>query len=231
MDKIALVTGANRGIGFAIAQGLLRKDVTVVATSRNLANKEEMIEKLSPLGRIYYSQLDVTNLETINQTVAFVQNTFNRLDILINNAGINYDDHQNVSNASMAEVRNTLETNFIGPWQVIQQFLPLLKNSSEANIVNVSSGAGSWKDQDGTTPAYSISKLALNGMTRAFANTLISQQINVNAVCPGWVRSDMGGSNATRSLAEGADGIIWAGLLQERNVTGKFFRDGAEVDW
>ncbi|WP_422106328.1 SDR family oxidoreductase [Winogradskyella sp.] len=230
LNKIALVTGANRGIGFAIAKGLLQKGLTVIATSRSEANGKTSIEQLSSYGDLRYCQLDVTRLESIHACVDFVDTEFGRLDALINNAGINYDTWHNALNANLEEVRTTFETNMYGPWQLIQALLPLLQKSDHgANIVNVSSGAGALDAQTGGTPGYSLSKLALNGLTLQLANQLQSYNIRVNAVCPGWVRTDMGGSSATKSPEEGADTIIWAALSDSHGPTGKFFRNRTEI--
>ena len=231
-NKIALVTGTNRGIGFAIAKGLLKKGLTVIATARSKESGTTTIEKLSPYGEAIYSQLDVTSLESINACVGFVTAEFGKLDIIVNNAGINYDSWHNVANADLGEVRTTFETNIFGPWQLAQAFLPLLQKSDKgANIINVSSGAGALDAQTGGTPGYSLSKLALNGLTLQLANKLGAYNIRVNAVCPGWVRTDMGGRGATRSPEEGADTIIWAALFESNGPTGKFFRDRKEIKY
>lgn len=228
--KTALVTGANRGIGFAIAKGLLAENITVIVTSRNPKDGEAATEKLSAHGHAVYHQLDVTDEKSIADCTDFLAREFGKLDILINNAGINYDTWHQVHNADLAEVRQTIETNTLGPWMMTQQFLPLLKKGSEASIVNVSSGAGDLNRQNGTTPGYSVSKLALNGLTMQFAEVLKSDDIIVNAVCPGWVRTEMGGSGADRSPDEGAETIIWAATMEDR-VSGKFFRDKVEIEW
>ncbi len=230
-NQVALITGANRGIGFAVAQGLLEKDIQVIITSRNPKKGQRALQSLTKYGNVYFRQMDVTDLVSIREAVTFTQEKFGKLDILINNAGINYDTHQNVVNADLEEVRNTLETNLIGVWQTTQQFLPLLEKSKAANIVNVSSGSGSLADQNGHTPGYSVSKLGLNGLTLAFAQQLKTQKIVVNAVCPGWVRTDMGGTGAPRSPQKGAETIIWAALIENRQKTGKFFRDKKEIKW
>lgn len=229
--KIALVTGANRGIGYAVAKGLLQKGITTIATSRNAKTAKEFTQRLERFGELVYHPLDVTDNQSIEKCVQFIKSDFDRLDILVNNAGINYDTWQNVQNANLQEVRRTLETNTIAPWNLIQSFLPLLKKSENANIVNVSSGAGSWNSQNGNTPGYSLSKLALNGLTVQFAKSLRNTNIKVNAVCPGWVRTDMGGSGATKSPEQGAETIIWAALFDKHSPTGKFFRDKKEISF
>lgn len=230
-SKIALVTGANRGIGFAVAKGLLENNIKVIVTSRTEKDGKEAVEQLSEEGEAIYHQLDVTNIKSIRELYAFAKAEYGKLDILINNAGINYDTHQNVGNATLEQVKDTFETNTFAPWQMIQTLLPLLRNSNAGRIVNVSSGAGALNSQNGSTPGYSLSKLALNGLTLAFANHLKNDGILVNAVCPGWVRTDMGGSGATKSPEEGADTIIWASLLEDKNMAGKFLRDRKIIPW
>lgn len=230
-NKIAMVTGANRGIGFAVAKGLLQKGVKVIVTSRKEEDGIEAQEKLSQYGEAVYHQLDVVDKNSIENLYTFIKAKYDKLDILINNAGINYDTWHNVQNADLDEVQKTLETNTIAPWRMIQTFLPLLRRSEAASIVNVSSGAGSLASQTGGTPGYSLSKLALNGLTLQFAHQLKSEGILVNSVCPGWVRTDMGGRGATKSPKEGADTIIWAALLDDSNMTGRFFRDRKEISW
>ncbi|QCW99422.1 SDR family oxidoreductase [Aggregatimonas sangjinii] len=229
--KIALVTGANRGIGFAVAKELLKKDVTVIVTSRSEDDGIEAVKKLSEYGKVIYHQLDVTDKASINSCYAFAKAEFGKLDILINNAGINYDTHQNIENANLDEVLATFKTNAIAPLQMTQTFLPLLRNSDRASIVNVSSGSGALASQDGSTPGYSLSKLGLNGITLALANQLKNDGILVNSVCPGWVRTDMGGGNADRSPEKGAETIVWTALLKDGIMTGKFFRDKQVLEW
>lgn len=229
-NKIALITGANRGIGFAVAKGLLQKGLTVIATSRSEATGRKIIESLKNYGNSFYCKLDVTNSKSIDNCFNFVKNKFGKLNILVNNAGINYDTWQNVATADLKEVRETFATNTFAPWEISQKFLPLLKKTNgTANIVNVSSGSGALASQTGGTPGYSLSKLALNGLTIQLANQLRSFNINVNSVCPGWVRTDMGGSGATLSPEEGADTIIWASLFEDQKRSGKFFRNRTEV--
>lgn len=230
-NKIAVVTGANRGIGFAVAKGLLKKGVKVIVTSRSEEDGREAMDKLSQFGDAVYHQLDVTNLESIKNLVAYLEDKYGKIHILINNAGINYDTWQNTVNADLDQVRETIETNLMGPWQTIQEMLPLLKKSKGASIVNVSSGAGSLSSQTGDRPGYSISKLALNGLTLQFSRLLREEKILINSVCPGWVRTDMGGANANRSPDEGADTIIWAALLDQHGPSGGFFRDRESLDF
>ena len=231
MKKIALITGANRGIGFAICKGLLEKGVEVILTARSEEKGQKAVTALSGLGPVHFQRLDVGNPQSRRACALWIRETFGRLDILVNNAGINYDTWQNVENADLEEVHQTFETNFFAPWALTQELLPLLKESEGGRIVNVSSGAGSLERQNGTTPGYSASKLALNGLTLQFSNHLKDSGILVNSVCPGWVRTDMGGHDADRSPEEGAETIIWAALLGDDGPTGQFFRDKKPIAW
>ncbi|MEM1340331.1 MAG: SDR family oxidoreductase [Bacteroidota bacterium] len=229
-NKIALVTGSNRGIGFAVVKGLAEHGITVVLTSRNEKDGIAALEQLDS-DNVHYHPLDVTSSESVQKLVEYVTKAFGRLDILINNAGINYDTWQNVGNANLENVQETLDTNLMGPWRMSQAFLSLMERNHFGRIVNVSSGAGELAALTGGTPGYSISKVALNALTISMARHLQNRNILVNAVCPGWVRTDMGGAGAPRSPEEGAATIIWAALLPDGGPTAKFFRDKSEIVW
>jgi NAD(P)-dependent dehydrogenase (short-subunit alcohol dehydrogenase family) len=153
-----------------------------------------------------------------------------RLDVLVNNAAIHYDTWQRGVDADLAIVHEALETNLMGAWRTAQACLPLLRRSDGARIVNVSSGAGSLAGMGAGAPAYSVSKAALNALTRILAAELRGERILVNAVCPGWVATDMGGPGG-RPLADGAASVLWAVLLPDDGPTGGFFRDGRPVEW
>lgn len=230
-NKVALITGANQGIGYATAELLLQNGVTVIITSRDENKGLEAKEKLSSYENCHFCQLDVTDNSSIQKAKEYVENKFARLDILVNNAAINYDTWHNASDANLDEVESTIDTNLMGVWRVSQAFIPLMKKNRYGRIVNVSSGGGTLLSQTGYTPGYSITKLALNGLTMQLANELKAENILVNSVCPGWVRTSMGGNGAPRSPKEGADTIVWASLLEDSNQTGKFFRDKKEILW
>lgn len=229
--KIALITGANQGIGFATAKLLLEEGVTVILTARNEKAGLEALEKLKAYENCYFHQLNVTDTNSIQKTKVFVEEKFGKLDILINNAAINYDTWHNTVTADLKEIEATLDVNLMGVWRVSQAFVPLMQKNNYGRIVNVSSGAGSIASQTGNIPGYSISKLALNGLTLQFANELHRDNILVNTVCPGWVRTQMGGSSAPRTPEQGAEGIVWATLLEDTTVTGKFLRDKQVISW
>lgn len=231
MNKIALVTGANRGIGFAIAKTLIQKDYIVILTARNEASGQEAIHNLGNPDGIYFHPLDVSDQASVDQVKTYIEQTFGRLDVLINNAGINYDTWQKATNADLSNVQETLDTNLLGPWRMANAFIPLMKKQGYGRIVNVSSGAGALPGMAGGTPAYSVSKAALNVLTIKLAAELPIDDILVNAVCPGWVRTDMGGSGASRSPEKGAETIVWAAELPTGGPSGKFFRDRKEISF
>jgi NAD(P)-dependent dehydrogenase (short-subunit alcohol dehydrogenase family) len=170
--------------------------------------------------------LDVADPESVRAAAAGLD----RLDVLVNNAAILYDTWQRGVDADLDQVHEAFETNLLGAWRVTQAVLPLLRASPAARIVNVSSGAGALHDMGAGTPAYRTSKAALNALTRILAAELRSERILVNAICPGWVATDMGGAGG-RPVAEGAAGIVWAATLPDDGPTGGFFRDERPIDW
>ncbi len=229
--SIAIATGANRGIGLEVARQLARKNITVILGARDLEKGKAAAETLAKEGlEVLPRWLDVTNQESIDRLVTQVKEEFGRLDILINNAGILYDTWQQAINANFDTVHEALETNTFGPWRMCQAFIPLLRQSKHGRIVNVSSGAGSLTSMSGGTPAYSVSKVALNALTRMLADELRGTGILVNSVCPGWVATEMGGAGG-RPVEDGAAGVVWAATLPDDGPTGGFFRDGKPLFW
>lgn len=229
--KIALVTGANRGIGLETVRQLAALRMTVILGARDVtkgAAAAEMLEIKS--GEILPRQLDVTDQESVNRLAKEIEIEFGRLDVLINNAGILYDTWQRASTADLNTVHEAFETNFFGAWRMCLAFVPLVKRSRAGRIVNVSSEAGSLSNMGAGTPAYSTSKAALNAFTRTLAAELKADKILVNAVCPGWVATDLGGSGG-RPVAEGAGSVVWAATLPDEGPTGGFFRDGKPLPW
>ena len=160
-----------------------------------------------------------------------VEERFGRLDVLVNNAAILYDEWQRAENASLDTVHKAFGTNTLGAWRMCQAFIPLLRKSKHARIVNVSSESGSLTVMGGGTPGYSVSKVALNALTRMLADELRASHILVNSVCPGWVATEMGGPDAPRTVEEGAASVMWAALLPDDGRTGGFFRDGEPLAW
>ena len=227
-----MVTGANRGIGLEVCRQLASRGFVVLLTARDSAKAKGAASKLWDVGSVEPLTMDVADPKSIENAAAEVTNRYGSLDVLVNNAGINYDTWETVENADInGTVMETVTTNLLGPWRVCQAFLPLLRKSKAARIVNVSSESGSLASMGGGPPAYQVTKAALNAMTRTLAGELRSAHILVNAVCPGWVATDMGGAGAPRSVSEGAAGIIWAATLPDDGPTGGFFRDGKPLPW
>lgn len=221
--KRALVTGGNRGIGFAIAQGLLNKGYEVIITARSLENAKQAAEKLQ--GNALPIELDVSDDRSIELALDTLRLTLDRLDILINNAGVYPDSSVNVLTISRASLDVAMNTNTFGVIRMVQAFLPLLEKSQDARIINVSSGMGALDGLTTTAPSYCLSKLALNGATIMLSQSLSSKGIVVNSICPGWVKTDMGGTSAPRSPEQGADTAIWLATEAPRSHSGMFFRD------
>jgi NAD(P)-dependent dehydrogenase (short-subunit alcohol dehydrogenase family) len=222
--RVALVTGANRGIGLEVCRQLARRGFVVLLGARDAAKGARAARQLG--GDISPVQLDVADPDSVRDAAAGLD----RLDVLVNNAAILYDTWQRGVDADLDQVRDALDTNLLGAWRVTQAVLPLLRASPAGRIVNVSSGAGALTDMGGGTPAYRTSKAALNALTRILAAELRSDAILVNAVCPGWVATDMGGAGG-RPVADGAAGIVWAATLPDDGPTSGFFRDGRAIDW
>jgi NAD(P)-dependent dehydrogenase (short-subunit alcohol dehydrogenase family) len=230
-EIIAAVTGGNRGIGLEICRQLAERGVRVILTARSAKAGQEALAKLAgmKLPPEFYP-LDVTSEQSIKALQDLLEKTFGRVDVLINNAGIISDDDTSGLTVKLATVRETVETNALAPLRLAQAFAPLLKKSSRARIINVSSGMGSFSNMDSDHAAYRISKAALNA-----ASTILAAELRgvaaVNSVCPGWVRTDMGGANAERDVAQGADGIVWLALDAPQELTGNFLRDRKVIPW
>jgi NAD(P)-dependent dehydrogenase (short-subunit alcohol dehydrogenase family) len=231
VDRVALVTGANRGIGFEICRQLGQRGYVVVLGSRDRERGEVAAARLRGEGLdVVGCQLDVADPASVEAAVERMRREHGRLYAVVNNAAILYDTWQRGVDANLDEVRDAFETNVLGAWRVVQATLPLLRASPTARIVNVSSGAGALTDMGGGTPAYRTSKAALNALTRVLAAELRADRILVNAICPGWVATDMGGAGG-RPVSEGATGIVWAVELPDDGPTSGFFRDGRAIAW
>src|SRR5436190_9713449 len=229
-ERIALVTGANKGIGFEVARQLAGKGFHVFLGARDEKAGRAAVEKLRNAGEITFVKIDVASAESIVRAAEEFSRQSNRLDTLVNNAGILLDEDKDILKISGETFEKTVRTNTLGPLLVSQAFVPLLKKSDTPRIVNVSSGGGQLADgADGWAPAYCISKTALNGVTSQLAAAL--PNFAVNSVCPGWVRTDMGGANATRSVQEGASGIVWLAADAPQTETGKFWKDRKVIPW
>ncbi|HUE41475.1 MAG TPA: SDR family oxidoreductase [Chthoniobacterales bacterium] len=235
-QRVALVTGANKGIGFEVVRQLRREGFHVFLGARNQEAGKAAAEKLNQEGKnagrgqVDFLRIDITDQESIKRAAEEFGKQSDRLDALVNNAGILFDDDKEILTTTPEIFESTLRTNTLGALLVSHAFVPFLKKSDVPRIVNVSSGGGQLSDgADGWAPAYCISKTALNGVTVQLAAAL--PDFAVNSVCPGWVKTDMGGSNATRSISEGASGIVWLACEAPQNETAKFFRDRKVIPW
>ena len=236
-ERVAVVTGANRGIGREVVKQLANLGFRVVLTARRgqAASKaaEELLREQGDRpgsGSVTPSELDVTNQQSVDRFSGTHETEFGRLDVLINNAGIHYDTWEHACTANIdGTVREALDTNLLGPWRIIRASLPLLRRRG-GRIVNVSSEAGSLVSMRAGPPAYQVSKAALNALTRTLAGELKETGILVNSVCPGWVATEMGGSGG-RPVAEGAASVVWAATLPDDGPSGGFFRDGKSLAW
>jgi len=225
------VTGANRGIGLEVCRQLGRRGHAVVLGARDRERGEVAAARLRGEGLdVEACQLDVADEDSVRAAADAMRREHGRLDAVVNNAAILYDTWQRGVDADLDEVRDAFETNVLGAWRVVQATLELLRRCQSPRIVNVSSGAGALTDMGGGTPAYRTSKAALNALTRVLAAELRSERFLVNAVCPGWVATDMGGAGG-RPVSDGAAGIVWAVELPDDGPTSGFFRDGRPIAW
>ena len=198
-------------------------------TARNAAAGEKAANSLP--GEVHFLPMDVSDDLSIEMAAKAFGERKENLDVLINNAAIYPDENLNILTISRDQLVKTFQTNTFGPIRVTQAFLPFLKMSTEPRIINISSGYGAMDGLSHTVPSYCLSKLALNGVTIMFDQALRSDGIAVYVMCPGWVRTDMGGPTATRSVEEGADTAVWLATNPPRNWSGKFLRDRKVIDW
>ena len=229
--KIALVTGANKGIGREVARQLAAKGFHVFIGARNRSAGRKAADEIAKKGgKATFLEIDVSDNNSVAAAAREFAKASDHLDVLVNNAGIIVDGDDAILEINDELLRKTLETNTLGALRVIRAFVPLLAKSKAPRVINVSSGGGQLTGgADGWAPAYCISKTALNGVTSQLAAAL--PKFAINSVCPGWVRTDMGGRSATRSVEEGADTIVWLASEAPQDLRGKFFRDRKEIPW
>lgn len=237
-NRVAVVTGANRGIGFEVARELARAGLKVVLTCRDEGKGKEAQKQLASEGLdVDARSVDVTEPASIRDLDLYLRKQYGRLDVLVNNAGIMldyFDDKEpvmSIIDCDLERVRKTMETNVYGALSMIKELLPLMKENHYGRIVNVSSGLGQMSEMGAGYAGYRLSKAALNALTCMVADELTSENIIVNACCPGWVRTDMGGRHAARSVEEGADTIVWLCQAPSGSASGKLFRDREEQPW
>lgn len=230
---VALVTGANRGLGFETCRQLLAKGLTVLLAGRDEAALERALRSLGPneQRRAMTVRMDVTSVESIMAARHTAFTHHGSVDVLVNNAAVLLHENDDVFSIPPDAYRRTFDTNVFGAVEVCRAFAPAMARARWGRIVNVSSGAGQLSRMSGYAPAYSMSKAALNAFTRILADSYRESGVLVNAVDPGWVRTDMGGPSAPRSLKEGADTIVWLATLPDGGPTGGFFRDRRAIDW
>ncbi|HLO87309.1 MAG TPA: SDR family oxidoreductase [Nostocaceae cyanobacterium] len=233
--KVAVVTGGNRGLGLETSRQLAKQGYQVILTSRDMQKGQDAAQNLQNEGlKVTFHPLDVTSAESCHNLAEFIRQEFGKLDVLINNAGILVDvkaGEDSIFEAKIDTIQTTLDTNLYGVLRVTQALVPLMKIQNFGRIVNVSSGMGQLTDMDGGYTGYRLSKTGVNALTRIFASELQGTNIAVNSVCPGWVKTDMGGQQAPRTLEEGVDTIVWLATLPDKSPSGGFYRDRQQIDW
>jgi NAD(P)-dependent dehydrogenase (short-subunit alcohol dehydrogenase family) len=227
--KTALVTGGNKGIGYEIVRQLLAKGFQVFLTARNRVAGKKAAASLQ--GDVQFLPMDVSDDKDIENAARTYGERSSALDVLINNAAIYPDEGLDILTISREQLVKTFQTNTFGALRVSQAFLPFLKKSSAARIINISSGYGEVDGLSPDVPSYCLSKLALNGVTIMLDQALRAEGVAVFVMCPGWVRTDMGGANASRSVEEGADTAVWLAIDAPSDLSGKFFRDRKVIGW
>lgn len=230
--RVAMVTGANRGIGLEVASQLAASGQHVVLGSRSAAAGEAAARSLAARGLdVEAHPLDVTDDESVRALADHLERELGGADVLVNNAGILLDESTDVLEADLQHFRDCMETNVYGPLRLAQALMPGMISRRYGRVVNVSSGAGQLSSMTDYAPPYSLSKAALNALTRLLASAAHGHDVLVNAVDPGWVRTDMGGASAPRSIAQGADTVVWCATLPSGGPSGLFFHDRKEIAW
>jgi NAD(P)-dependent dehydrogenase (short-subunit alcohol dehydrogenase family) len=234
--RVAVVTGGNRGIGFEVCRQLARAGLRVLLTGRDPGRAEQAVRVLQGEGLdVIPHPLDVTDAASVSALEQYLRQQHGRVDVLVNNAGISVDQsrgiHSILDGRVIDALRETRETNLVGPLRLCQALVPLMKQAGYGRVVNVSSQLGSLASMGTGYETYRITKTALNAVTRILAAELRGTGILVNAACPGWVRTDMGGPSAPRTPAQGADTIVWLATLPDNGPTGGYFQDRKPLAW
>jgi NAD(P)-dependent dehydrogenase (short-subunit alcohol dehydrogenase family) len=227
--RVALITGASRGIGYEISRQLGMRSFQVVLTARSGEAGLGAADRLRKEGiAVTFIGMDVTDGGSIRQAVESFKERFDHLDVLVNNAGIMIEK-TDILHLGVDPLLKTIRTNAIGTMLVTQAFAPLMQKGGR--IINISSELGALGKMEGYSPAYSISKTMVNALTRQFAAVLKNDGISVHSVCPGWVRTAMGGEGAPRSPEQGAETAVWLATEAPPGLTGKYFKDKHEIEW
>nr|BFD61008.1 SDR family oxidoreductase [Bdellovibrio sp. CKG001]BFD64423.1 SDR family oxidoreductase [Bdellovibrio sp. HM001]BFD68623.1 SDR family oxidoreductase [Bdellovibrio sp. HAGR004] len=236
MKKIAVITGANRGLGLALSEAMAQRGFKVLMAMRNPDKAQKTLNTLTMKGLdVVPMKLDVSQEKSIHDFVEAIKREYGFVDVLVNNAGILIDSEDGGNSSIFKTKASTLQksfaTNTMGPFLLTQKIFPLMKQEGYGRIVNVSSNMAQLSEKQKSSASYRISKTALNMVTNLFASEVQGEDICVNSVSPGWVRTDMGGPNADRSLDQGIKGILWAATLPKGGPNGGFFRDGEPLSW
>ncbi|MGZ3745379.1 MAG: SDR family NAD(P)-dependent oxidoreductase [Pseudobdellovibrionaceae bacterium] len=236
MKKIAIVTGASRGLGLGASEALAHRGFKVIMAMRNPDKAQKQVNSLKMKDLdVVPMTLDVSQEKSIDDFAEQIRKEFGLVDVLVNNAGIMIDNEDggsgSVFKTKASTIQKTFATNTLGPFLLTQKIFPLMKQEGYGRIVNLSSGMSQLSKPQAGYAGYRISKTALNMVTNIFASEVQGADICVNAVCPGWVRTDMGGPNADRDIEQGVKGIIWAATLPKGGPNGGIFRDGEPIPW
>ncbi len=231
-QRIAVITGAARGIGLEVARQLFERDIAVVLTARTQDGVRQALDELDAKGDAEGHVLDVADEGSVDAFFDWFWSSHDRLDILVNNAGRIYGGwgRSGVSDVPAEAILEAVDNNALSAYRMIQHALPEMNRHGFGRIVNVSSGMGALNEMNGNSIAYRVSKTAMNAITRV-THAEAGDNVKVNSVCPGWVRTDMGGANASRPVSQGAAGVVWAATLADDGPSGGFFRDGKPIDW
>ncbi len=232
MPETVLITGATRGLGRALTEELVGRGFRVFATGRDRRKLDDLSRALEGRdGQVVPIPMDVACDESVREARQAVGDRTQTLDCLVNNAGVILESGIPFEALPAALVAQTVGTNALGAFRTAQAFSDLLSRSANPRIVNVSSGMGVMGDMGPGTTAYRVSKAAMNVISLQSHYALQPKGIRVIAVCPGWVRTDMGGPNASRDIATGISGVLWAVDTDRNGPSGEFFRDGKEISW
>jgi NAD(P)-dependent dehydrogenase (short-subunit alcohol dehydrogenase family) len=230
--RVAVVSGANRGIGLEIVRQLAGKGFRVALGSRSVERGEEARDGLGEVAsRVAVGQLDVSDPASIAAFTTWLHRTYRRCDVVVNNAAVMTDMAQEASTADLPVVRSVLDTNLIGAWMFTRAMVPAMRQRRYGRVVNMSSGIARFRVLGPGAPVYRVSKTALNALTRILAEELRADGILVNACCPGWVQTDLGGPGATVTVTEAADTPVWLATLPEDGPTSGFYRNRRPLEW